>query len=206
MMKEFQELIEVANILNSQTGCPWDLEQTFESLRTYVLEEAHEVLEAIDEGTDEEIIEELGDLFYTIIFYAKVAEREKRFSLKEILDTLRKKLVRRHPHVFGDAKNDMATIENNWEKIKREEKPHRKNLIDGIPKTLPILMRAQKILRMMKKRDIPPPSITWKRHEDRLGRCILDLVAEATYEGIDIESAVRNALLVFEKELHSSQT
>ena len=89
-MKEFKDLMEVADLLNSEKGCPWDLEQTFETLLPYVLEEAHEVLEAVDEGKDEDIIEELGDLFYTVVFYAKVAEREKRFTLKEILDTLRK--------------------------------------------------------------------------------------------------------------------
>lgn len=206
MMKEFEALLEVADILNSEGGCPWDLEQTFETLRPYVLEEAHEVLEAVDEGSDEDIVEELGDLFYTVVFYAKVAEREKRFTLKEILDTLRQKLVRRHPHVFGDAANDMETIKSNWEKIKKQEKTNRKSPLDGIPRTLPLLMRAQKVLRRMKKHGVEKRVEIPTTGSEELASKILELVTEATNEEIDIESAVRQALSTLEKDLHSSQT
>lgn len=202
MMKEFEELMDVAQILNSEGGCPWDLEQTFDSLRPYILEEAHEALEAIDEGKDEEIIEELGDLLYTVIFYAKVAERERRFSLKHILDTLRKKLVRRHPHVFGDAKNDMETIKSNWEKIKKEEKKERKSPLDGIPKSLPLLMRAQKVLRRMKKHNVERRRMITQTREQELSERLLDLVSEATTEDIDLESEFRKTLSSLEKKLH----
>lgn len=204
-MKEFKDLMEVADLLNSEKGCPWDLEQTFETLLPYVLEEAHEVLEAVDEGKDEDIIEELGDLFYTVVFYAKVAEREKRFTLKEILDTLRKKLVRRHPHVFGDAANDMETIKNNWEKIKKQEKSHRKNPLDGIPKTLPILTRGQKVIRSMKKYGVESSAAISKNRSEELAHQIFTLICEATIEEIDIESAVRKVISSMEKELRASQ-
>lgn len=200
MMKEFEELMDVARILNSEGGCPWDLEQTFDSLKPYILEEAHEALEAIDEGSDEDIIEELGDLLYTVVFYSKVAEREKRFSLKHILATLRRKLVRRHPHVFGDAKNDMETIKSNWEKIKKEEKQERKNPLDGIPRTLPLLMRAQKVLRRMKKHGVERRKVIAQTREQELAQRLLDVVSEATAEDIDLESNVRIALSSLEKD------
>jgi len=203
MMKEFEELMNVARILNSEGGCPWDRKQTFDSLKPYILEEAYEALEALDEGNDEEIIEELGDLLYTVIFYAKVAEREKRFSLKHILGTLRKKLVRRHPHVFGDAKNDMETIKSNWEKIKKEEKKERKSPLDGIPKNLPLLMRAQKVLRQMKKHGIERGKVIGATREQELALRLLDIASEATIEDIDLESELRKILAPLEKELHS---
>lgn len=206
MMKEFEKLLEVAHILNSPGGCPWDLEQTFSSLQTYVLEEAHEVLEAVDDGVDEAIIEELGDLLYTVIFYSKVAERENRFTLADILDAVREKLVRRHPHVFGDAANDMETIKSNWEKIKQEEKKERKSPLDGIPKTLPLLLRAQKVLKRMKKHEVERIHKTPISLEEELGEKMLDLISSATDQDIDMESALRRALSAVEKQLHPSRS
>jgi len=152
-MKEFASLLEVATVLNSPEGCPWDLEQTFASLRPYVLEEAHEVLEAVDTDDDQQMIEELGDLFYTVIFYAKVAERENRFSIKEILEQLRAKLIRRHPHVFGEEKaKSMEEVIQKWERVKDGENASkgRKSALDGIPITLPSLQKAQKLMGRIK--------------------------------------------------------
>src|SRR3989339_1148864 len=120
-MKQFDELWDVATRLNSSEGCPWDLKQTFISLQPYVLEEAHEVVEAVDRGMDKEIVEELGDLLYTVLFYAKVAEKEGRFSIEEILKTVKEKLIRRHPHVFENLKVETEEeVVRNWEKIKKE--------------------------------------------------------------------------------------
>ena len=122
-MYGFEELMEVAQTLNGPDGCLWDQKQTFQSLRPYVLEEAQEVVEAVDSDKNEEIIEELGDLFYTVIFYTMVAKREKRFSIQDVIETLKAKLIRRHPHVFGDAKAEsMEEVIDIWNKVKKEEK------------------------------------------------------------------------------------
>ena len=93
MMQAFDDLLKVAQVLNGPTGCPWDLKQTFFSLQPYVLEEAHEVVEAVDSQNDKEIVEELGDLLYTVIFYAKIAEKEFRFSMEEIVKCVTDKLI-----------------------------------------------------------------------------------------------------------------
>jgi len=194
-MKEFDSLLKIAEILNSPEGCPWDRKQTFASLRPYVLEEAHEVLEAIDSDEDAAIIEELGDLFYTVIFYAKVAEKEKRFSIKEIIKALEAKLIRRHPHVFGEKKaKSMEDVIKNWEKAKSEEKKERKSALDGIPKTLPSLLRAQKILGRIKKNGIGKSEKIAQTEEEILAKQILDIVHKANDSEIDIESAFRVAL------------
>ncbi len=205
MMDAFKELIEIADTLNNPDGgCPWDLKQTFQSLRPYILEEAHEALEAIDSGEDDCIVEELGDLFYTVIFYAKVAEREKRFSLKNIIEHLKAKLIRRHPHVFGDEKAaSMEDVIRNWEKIKKEEKKDRKSALDGIPQTLPSLQRAYKILRRMKKKGYNTPSRESEDHADTLAQQIYAIVQRAAEEGIDIESAFRSLLSKEEKSFLS---
>ncbi|NGX59356.1 MAG: Nucleoside triphosphate pyrophosphohydrolase [Chlamydiae bacterium] len=201
MMDTFKELIEIADTLNNPDGgCPWDLKQTFQSLRPYILEEAHEALEAIDNEEDDRIVEELGDLFYTVIFYAKVAEREKRFSIKNIIEHLKAKLIRRHPHVFGEKK--AASVEDvirNWDKIKKD----RKSALDGIPQTLPSLQRAYKILCRMKKKGYSTPSRESEDHADTLAQQIYAIVQRAAEEGVDIESAFRTLLSKEEKSFTS---
>ncbi len=122
-MQQFDALVAVAERLLGPEGCPWDHKQTFESLKAYILEESQEVVEAVDSGVAKDMAEELGDLLYVILFYAKLGERDQRFSLADILDTVREKLVRRHPHVFGDVKAEtLEEIEANWKRIKQEEK------------------------------------------------------------------------------------
>src|ERR1700720_2855460 len=122
-MEQFDELLHVAEKLLSPEGCPWDLKQTFQSLQPYVLEEAHEVIEAVDLDDDQKIVEELGDLLYTIIFYGKLAEKTRRFSMEQIVSTVKEKLIRRHPHVFGDVNvENVDEVVSNWEKIKKQEK------------------------------------------------------------------------------------
>lgn len=210
-MRSFKELLEVADILNSEGGCPWDLEQTFESLRPYILEEAHEALEAIDKGNDKEMIEELGDLMYTVIFYSKVAEREGRFSIHEIVQTLKEKLVRRHPHVFGEKKVDsIEDVMKTWESVKREEKKERKSALDGIPKTLPSLLKAQKVLKKIEKTGAPQFEADPQSEDEEIAEEVLSLVKRATSKGVDLESAFRKRLSQeaeqFQKwELHRSE-
>lgn len=197
-MENFKELVEISDILNRPGGCPWDQKQTFASLRPYVLEEAHEVLEAVDSGEIGEIVEELGDLFYTVIFYAKVAEREGTFTLADIIDALKAKLIRRHPHVFGEEKaNSVEDVINTWNRVKGEEKKERKSALDGIPKTLPSIQRAQKMVKKMK--DMPKEAIGPKDRAEELAQQIYAIVKTASDEEIDLESAFREFLSRKEK-------
>ncbi|WP_224983311.1 nucleoside triphosphate pyrophosphohydrolase [Geomonas agri] len=143
----FDRLMEIMRRLRAPGGCPWDAEQTHESLKRYLLEESYEVIEAIDAKDDKLLKEELGDLILQPIFHAAVAEERGAFTMDQVLDAINEKLVRRHPHVFGDQviENSAAQVES-WEKIKKSEKgDERKSALSGIPPHLPALMKAQKI-------------------------------------------------------------
>ena len=143
----FDGLVEIMRKLRGPGGCPWDAEQTHESLTRYLLEETYEVIEAIDSRSADHIKEELGDLLLQPIFHAAIAEEAGSFTIKDVIDTLSEKLIRRHPHVFGDAKisDSNAQIEN-WEKIKKQEKiEERTSALSGVPPHLPSLLKATKI-------------------------------------------------------------
>lgn len=143
----FDQIISIMRRLRAPGGCPWDAEQTHESLKRYLIEEAYEVLEAVDSGSDEHLKEELGDLLLQPVFHAAIAEERGSFTMDDVLDTLADKLIRRHPHVFGDLEitDSQAQIEN-WEKIKKEEKgEERRSALAGVPPHLPALLKAQKI-------------------------------------------------------------
>jgi tetrapyrrole methylase family protein/MazG family protein len=145
--EHFHQIMTIMRRLRAPGGCPWDAEQTHESLKRYLLEESYEVLEAIDNGSDELLKEELGDLLLQPVFHAAIAEERGAFTMDDVLATLADKLIRRHPHVFGDQeiKDSEAQIAN-WEKIKKEEKgDERRSALSGIPPHLPALMKAQKI-------------------------------------------------------------
>ncbi|HEY5974951.1 MAG TPA: nucleoside triphosphate pyrophosphohydrolase [Geobacteraceae bacterium] len=133
--------------LRAPGGCPWDAEQSHESLKRYLLEECYEVIEAIDNKDYELLKEELGDLMLQPLFHSAIAEERGAFTIDDVLDTLADKLVRRHPHVFGDQVVKSADEQiANWEKIKKEEKgEERKSALAGVPPHLPALMKAQKI-------------------------------------------------------------
>jgi tetrapyrrole methylase family protein/MazG family protein len=140
-------LIDVMSRLRSPGGCVWDIEQTHESLRRYIVEEVYEVLEAIDEADGDKLCEELGDLLLQIIFHARMAEETGVFSMQDVVHTVTEKMVRRHPHVFGEISvRDAAEVVVNWDKIKQQEKAsERTSVLDGIPKGLPSLMYAYKL-------------------------------------------------------------
>jgi MazG family protein len=209
-MKAFDDLLQVADKLLSPNGCPWDLKQTFFTLQPYVLEEAHEVVEAVDSNEDAKIIEELGDLLYTVIFYGKLAHKENRFSMEDIVNTVKEKLIRRHPHVFGETKvGSVDDVVNNWEKIKREEKKEApKSPLEGLPPTLPILMKAQKLVKKIKRSN---SSLYLKLQkeaqlqeaellsEEKIGEAILALLCKAEEADIDAESSLRRVLNSYEK-------
>ncbi len=140
-------LVDVMAKLRSPGGCVWDLEQSHPSLRRYIVEEVYEVLEAIDLADADKLCEELGDLLLQIVFHARIAEECGAFSVQDVVATVTDKMVRRHPHVFGDISvRDAAEVIVNWEKIKRREHPgERPGVLDGVPKGLPSLMRAFKL-------------------------------------------------------------
>lgn len=138
------ELVDIMKVLLAPGGCPWDREQTHESLVRYLIEETYEVIEAIDEGDMHKMREELGDLLLQIVFHASLAEREGYFDFADVARQVSKKMVDRHPHVFGSM--NLSTSEdvlNIWEDFKRKE--GKSSLLEGIPKGLPALMRAEKI-------------------------------------------------------------
>jgi tetrapyrrole methylase family protein/MazG family protein len=143
----FDRAMGIMRRLRAPDGCPWDAEQTHDSLKRYLIEECYEVVEAIDKHDDALLQEELGDLLLQPLFHAAIAEERGAFTIDDVLQTLADKLVRRHPHVFGDQ--EIRTSDEqvaNWEKIKKEEKGvERKSALAGIPPQLPSLMKAQKI-------------------------------------------------------------
>jgi tetrapyrrole methylase family protein/MazG family protein len=143
----FNELLDIMKRLRGPGGCPWDAEQTHESLTRYLLEETYEVIEAIETSSQDHLKEELGDLLLQPIFHAAIAEEAGAFNMADVIDTLCEKLIRRHPHVFGNLHiaDSRAQVEN-WEQIKKTEKSdERKTALSGVPPQLPALLKAQKI-------------------------------------------------------------
>jgi tetrapyrrole methylase family protein/MazG family protein len=141
-------LVEVMAQLRSEHGCPWDKEQTHQSLKPYVIEEAYEVWDAIDDGDPEKLCEELGDLLLQIVFHAQLAAETQTFTMNDVVESIVTKLIRRHPHVFADVKvRGVGDVLTNWEEIKKGEKGARgrRSALDGIPKHLPALLTAQKM-------------------------------------------------------------
>lgn len=144
---KFAELIAIMKRLRGPGGCPWDAEQTHESLMRYLLEETYEVIEAVEAKSPEHLKEELGDLLLQPVFHAAIAEEAGSFTISDIISTLCDKLIRRHPHVFGDLQiADSAAQVENWEQIKKTEKGvERLSALSGVPPHLPALLKAQKI-------------------------------------------------------------
>ncbi len=140
----FQELLDIMERLRGPDGCPWDRQQTFESLRPYLLEEGYEILDSIDRQIYDELKEELGDLLLHIVFQAQIAREKGLFDMADVIASINRKLIRRHPHVFGDVKVDSARqVEKNWESLKLKEPE--KTVLGGVPKNLPALLRAYRV-------------------------------------------------------------
>lgn len=175
-MKEFDEFVSIMRRL--RTECPWDREQTHDTLKKHFVEEVYEALDAIDRGRFDELRGELGDVALQVVFHAIIAEEERRFTLAEVFDEVNRKLVRRHPHVFGDAvvrtSDEQVT---SWDRIKMTE--GRSSVLDGVPKHLPALMKAEKVQRKAAK-----VGFEWDRTED-----VWKKVEEETEE---LQAAVRS--------------
>ncbi|MFH2076392.1 MAG: MazG family protein, partial [Pseudomonadota bacterium] len=146
---KFRELLEIIARLRGPGGCPWDRSQKKEDVGAYLIEEAYEVLEALGGASPDELKEELGDLLFQILFFARLAEEAEEFGMEEVLDAIGEKMVRRHPHVFGDAAVESAEeVRVNWERIKRElenKDPKRSAIFAGIPRSLSTLAKAQRM-------------------------------------------------------------
>ena len=146
MHKNLEELIKTVEILRSENGCQWDREQTHQTLKPNMLEEAYEAVDAIDNNDMKHLREELGDVLLQVVLHAQIAKDEKVFDIDDVARELNEKLIRRHPHVFGNVQvNSTKEILDNWDNIKKEEKSHRKSQMDGISKAQSALMSAQKI-------------------------------------------------------------
>ncbi|MCD1144848.1 MazG family protein [Kocuria sp. LUK] len=212
--QRFAELVAVMDRLRSPGGCAWDGQQTHESLVRYLVEEAYEVVEAIEaEGGPaahaELLVEELGDVLLQVVFHARVAQERPRaeggFDVADVLEALTAKLVRRHPHVFGPgAAGDAAgehtpdQLHARWEELKTAEKPERTGPFDGIPPHLPGLALAEKALARARKHGLEPPAPpedpAAPGTEEELGRTLLALVRDASARGLDAERALRAAV------------
>lgn len=146
---KLQELIELIKKLRAPDGCPWDQKQTRQDIGRYLLDEAYETLDALAENDPRHIQEELGDLLFQILFIAEISAESKEFYLADVLETIQEKMIRRHPHVFGDVLvNSVSDVKDNWLKIKKIERNKMgkdNNLFNNIPRSLPALKRAQKI-------------------------------------------------------------
>jgi tetrapyrrole methylase family protein/MazG family protein len=204
--------------LRSKSGCPWDKRQTHKSLKPYLLEEAHETLEAIDSGKAELLKEELGDLLLQVVFHSQLEKEKGRFNLQDVAKTIGDKLVRRHPHVFGKSSRRIADINRKWEELKRQEKPERKSALDGLPKSLPALLRAQRMHEKISKQDKARKDKTlekgmeeaWERFVKKLeggkvekekaaGEFLLAFARFSQTAGIHAEMALKQASDRFEK-------
>ncbi len=140
----FERLIEIMNELREK--CPWDRKQTKESLRTLTIEETYELADAIIKNDMQELKKELGDLLLHIVFYAKIGSEKNAFDLTDVIEGINKKLIHRHPHVFGDVNvKDSREVEENWESIKLKEKDRKKTVLSGVPESLPALVKANRI-------------------------------------------------------------
>ena len=215
MSTAFKKLTEIVDTLMGENGCPWDKVQTRESLKPYLVEEAYETLEALDNNNPEEIKEELGDLLYQVLFHAKISENKNEFNITDVVESISHKMVHRHPHVF--KKENLETPEEvvtQWEEIKSKEKgkANRESVLDGIPPHLPGLLRAQKLQKKAAKQ-----GFDWDKIDDvfdkldeevaefkeavlsgketdmtsELGDIIFVLVNIAKFKKIDAEEALR---------------
>ena len=156
-----QDLLKVMARLRSPTGCPWDREQNHMTLRRHAIEEVYELIDAIEARDDHEMAEELGDLLLQVVFHCQLAKERGAFDFEKVCWLIVEKLVRRHPHVFGKTRvKDVAEVWANWEKIKKAEKHGTKHArhsaLDGIPKHLPALMRAEKLVKKARKAKLLP--------------------------------------------------
>ena len=184
--------------LRSRTGCPWDREQDHLSLRFHAVEEVYELMDAIESRDDHEMVEELGDLLLQVVFHCQLARERGAFDFEKVCRNIVKKLIRRHPHVFGEAKaKTVEAVWAQWERIKTGEKkgtPHeRPSVLDGIPRHLPALLRTEKLVKKARKAKLlgEGQSAHRPRSKSALARALFDLAAWAQQQGWSAEALLR---------------
>jgi MazG family protein len=201
MPATFSDLVTLMDRLRSPTGCPWDREQTYATLAPMILEEAYEAFEAVEEATTghpEELRDELGDLLFQIVFYAQVAKERGEFTIDDVTNSIHTKMVKRHPHVFGDVKaDDSATVLLNWETMKAEERraagkseDEKTSILDGVPSKAPALMEAHQLSTKAAR-----VGFDWKSVED-----IFDKLHEEIEE---LRTAIRNHVELKDEAAHA---
>ena len=205
-------LVAIMARLRSEDGCPWDREQSHSSLEVHLLEETYEVLDAIEGGDPAELCEELGDLLLQVAFHARIADQEGAFDLAAVAESIVSKLLRRHPHVFGDvAVSGAADVVSNWEGIKSDEK-RRTGAFDGIPRALPALLAAYKTQKRAARAGFEADEAEARRAltqaldsaaPDAVGEALFWVVALARARGLDPETALRRATHSFVDALES---
>jgi len=220
--KSLDDLLRLVQTLRGENGCPWDKKQTPESVGVYLIEEVYELVDAIESGNSEQICEELGDVLFHIVFMASMFEERQEFDLSRVARTITEKMIRRHPHVFGNTEvNSSAEVVQNWHKIKLNEKKDNKqqSLLDSVPAKLPALMRAYRVsdrvaqsgfeLTVTDEKQKDPAAVAGglqaalKNHDSRLtsrqfGDLIFTLINIARLAEIHPESALAGSVKIFE--------
>lgn len=200
------ELIAVLERLRAPGGCAWDREQTHASLVQYLVEESAELVEAIESGSRDELVEELGDVLYQVLFHADIATEAGEFTIEDVAAHMTAKMVGRHPHVFGDVVADTADqVAANWEQLKAVEKSHRTSVLDGIPAGMPALALADKTLGRASKVGVTREGRAIPDTEEELGAELLAVVAGARAAGLDAERALRGAIRELRAEVRRAE-
>ena len=202
MTSELDGLIATVALLRAPGGCPWDADQTHESLVRYLVEESHELIDAIEAGDRSEMIEELGDVLYQVLFHADIAAHTagEDFDIQDVAAHMNAKMIGRHPHVFGDREASTADdVVAFWDDLKAEEKPHRTSVLDGVPQGMPALALADKTLGKaakvgVERTDAALAAAVDLDDEAALGAHLLALVANARAKDLDPERALRAAI------------
>jgi MazG family protein len=211
-LRKFQSLVEIIARLRGPDGCPWDKEQTHQSLRANLLAECYEVMEALDEGDAAKLSEELGDLLLQIVLHAQIAKDDGDFEIGDVIESIATKIVRRHPHIFGTAKvKDAEEVMHNWEALKKAERDEGESMLTGVPKDMPALAYAYEISRRAVRVGFEWENIegvidkmteeikeikdanSREEKEREFGDLLFTLVNVARWEGVDAESALRQA-------------
>jgi MazG family protein len=207
-----EDLLTVMAKLRSPTGCPWDREQDHRTLRFHAVEEVYELIDAIESGDDHEMAEELGDLLLQVVFHCQLASERGAFDFEKVARQITDKLIRRHPHVFGDVKvKDVAEVWANWEQIKRGEKKgtkhERPSAFDGIPKHLPALLRAEKLAKKARKAGLAKAEKRQvKTSKSEIARQLFALTEAAQERGWSAEELLRAEILKREQTWRKAES
>lgn len=191
-----EDLLKIMARLRSPTGCPWDREQDHQSLRWHAVEEVYELMDAIEARDDQEMEEELGDLLLQVVFHCQLARERGAFDFNQVARRIVDKLIRRHPHVFGEVRvKDVDEVWANWEKIKKGEKHGtrhaRPSALDGIPKHLPALLRAEKLVKKARRAKLISDLKGRKVQRRQLGKALFELARLAQSKGWSAEELLR---------------